>query len=144
MNKFTGFLSYMKPFDETLIVRSVNLVEDNTVLNDEFDEAVLKAAKEFFPNDAMLSKTVLIDETFVRILTSIEARTVRGFQLIVTPDLSGVDLYKNMPLNDFAINLFIRYKLSPSDPILNVLPGCLIVNIPYATIDQYANTITPV
>ena len=53
--KFTGFLSYLKPYDETLIVPSGNVAEDSIILNDAFDEALLKAMKDFFPAAVMQS-----------------------------------------------------------------------------------------
>ncbi len=144
LNKFTGFLSYLKPYDETLIVPSGNAIEDSTILNDAFDDALLKAMKEFFPAAIMQSKTMLFDETFVNILKDIESRTVRGFQVIVSTILDELQLFDNLIFDDFDKNLFIRYKLSPNDPILNTLPVCVVVNLPPESIAEYKEAIYPV
>ena len=144
LNKFTGFLSYLKPYDETLIVPSGNVIEESIILNDAFDEALLKAMKEFFPTAMMQSKTVLFDATFVDILNEIESRTVRGFQVIVSTVLDELQLFDDIKFDDFAQNLFIRYKLSPNDPILNTLPTCVIVNLPPESIAEYKEAIYPV
>jgi len=141
LNKFTGFLCYLKPYDETLIVPSGNVAEDSIILNDAFDEALLKAMKGFFPTAIVQSRTVLYDATFVDILNDIESRTVRGFQVIVSTILDELQLFDDMKFDDFAQNLFIRYKLSPNDPILNTLPVCVVVNLPPEKIAEYRDAI---
>jgi len=144
LNKFTGFLSYLRPYDETLIVPADSAAEDSIILNDAFDEALLKAMKEFFPTAIMQSKAVLYDATFVDILNDIESRTVRGFQVIVSTILDELQLFDEMKFDDFAQNLFIRYKLSPNDPILNTLPVCVLVNLPPERIAECKEAIYPV